>query len=244
MVARYFFVAPLLITSVLVGCGKKPDAPAPDSGQLAGPTKAPDATDDDKQRFEALKAKGAEVKPNQFVGGYRVTFGVKATDEDIKSVSGIKSVTALTLQYGHDLTNAGVKNITGLDHLDSLLIRTCPKLTGEGLANLDRFPNLTVLLLEDGEPDDAVLAGVSKLAHLKKLSVWSKSATDAGMVHVAKMATLEELEIPDCSVTDEGLKTLKAGLPQLKKLNAVRNKISNEAFEDFQKARPGVVLTR
>lgn len=258
MHAARFSVPFTLLIAILIGCGKKADSTAPLDNQRPGdskpkdleastqswsPPNPPAATDADKAQFEALKMKkGVKAEPDNFYrvpGGYYVEFGSEATDEDFKSLSGLKPITHISIQYGRNITAAGIKGLKDLEFLRTLTIQHCEGITNAGVENLDRFPNLIRLDLSANSLGDAALVEIAKLKHLTYLQLnYNPKITDAGMVHISKLTTLEDLSIMDSQVSDEGLKSLK-GLRELTVLYLARTKITDTGLDalDFPKLK-------
>lgn len=79
------------------------------------------------------------ITPAHFPGYWRVT------DDGLKVISRIRSLTSLVLQRNCFITDAGLAHVGRLTRLTWLDLRQCSKITEEGLKELGRLQSLTCL---------------------------------------------------------------------------------------------------
>lgn len=127
--------------------------------------------------------------------------------------------------------------------------------------------SLWVHLQLKGRPNDADLAHVQGLTHLRKLNLVTKHVTDAGLVNLADLTALEDLNLGGATVSDAGLEHLRrlsalttidlfgtqitdAGLvhlrelPKLRSLRIDETKVTEQGVRDLLDARPGLELQK
>lgn len=146
------------------------------------------------------------------------------TDAGLKEVSKLSRLEGLSLM-GTDITDAGLNELSNLQNIDNLNLQNT-NVTSAGLTRLlkawnsigeqggERSSTLQYLLLDNCKGiDDAALAEVSKLRHLKGLQLGNTGVTDAGLKELAKLKSLENLHLGNTQVTSEAVKRLQEQLP-------------------------------
>jgi hypothetical protein len=123
-----------------------------------------------------------------------------------------------------------IARLTGLKRLEILY----PNMTARGIQPIKGLTSLETLAVA-GNFDDAGLAVVSKLPHLKHFYISHFSyVTDAGMRHVGELKLLEELVISGDMVGDEGLVHLSK-LPHLRYLRLYGQRFTDEGMIHLSK---------
>ncbi|MEX0715277.1 MAG: hypothetical protein WD066_01750 [Planctomycetaceae bacterium] len=95
--------------------------------------------------------------------------------------------------------------------------------------------------LNNQKIDEADLAKLESLEHLRYLHLYDSGITDAGLEHIARIASLEELELSYNDVTDEGLQQL-APLANMKTLFARGTGVTPDGAEGLRAARPKLTI--
>lgn len=242
----------LLASLLAFGCARTPVAGnAPKKSGSSVPK-------DDPASIKLLESLGAKLKKD---GNGNVTSadfrGVEVSNDDLKSLQGLKSIRNLDLR-DCAVTTAGIPAIEGLTSLKAL--RFSGKsgktdVTDDAMSSIGKLTNLKVLALDflkfaagaDGLRQLSDLKNVEELyigntlvndesleviaqnfPKLKKLRVAASQVSDEGAKHIAKLSNLEELDVSENSLLfDTGLEHL-AGMKQLKKLNCYRLQILGE----------------
>jgi len=120
--------------------------------------------------------------------------------------------------------------LTGLKGLEILY----PNMTARGIQPIKGLTSLETLVVA-GNFDDAGLAVVSKIPHLKHFYIWHFSyVTDAGMRHIGELKQLEELVICGDMVDGEGLRHLSK-LPRLRYLHLFGKKFTDNGMVHLSK---------
>jgi internalin A len=143
----------------------------------------------DRDRGAAAKIKTL----GQFKNLQRVFIGNSgATDEEVRVLSGMQSVTELHAS-GNPITDAALHDIA-------------------------RMSRLKVLELTGARITDAGLRALAKLQSLEHLELNNTQITNAGLVEIAKLKNLRRLGIANTNVTVEGLAALR-GLKHLESVS-------------------------
>ena len=101
----------------------------------------------------------------------------------------------------------------------------------------EHFQILTMKFKSNHKIDDAGLAALKGLSHIRTLDLFDTRIGDAGMAHIAPLTTLEGLTLRDTLVTDRGAVKL-TGLTNLKLLDLVGTSVSPAIAKRLQKALP------
>jgi hypothetical protein len=138
------------------------------------------------------------------------------TDQALRAVSSLASLTFLDLSWCVNITDMGVRAVvSSCTALKSLNLRSCIKVTDEGVrAVVSSLPALTFLDLTNcyKVTDEGVRAVASSCTALESLSLWSCfKVTDEGVRAVSSCTTLKTLSLYVClKVTDEGVKAVSS----------------------------------
>ncbi len=178
----------------------------------------------------------AELKSLPAVG---VSFGLalsttQATEDGLKHLTGLKNLTALSLNTSGNsttLTDAGLTPLADLKPLAALSLRGLP-ITDKGLEHLAGLTNLSELRLTGTQITDD---GLKHLADLKKLAFLDLSytrITGDGLKHLAKLKNLTALGLGATRVTNDSLKHL-AGLEHLNSLLLAGTAVTGEGLKEL-----------
>ena len=243
----------LLVSLLALGCARTPVAG--NASKSSGGSSAPQ---DDAASIKALESLGAMLNKD---GNGNVTSadfrGVEVSNDDLKSLAGLKSIRNLDLR-DCAVTTAGIPAIEGLTSLKAL--RFSGKsgktdVTDDAMSSIGKLTNLKVLALDflkfaagaDGLKqlsnlkdleelyigntlvnDDSLEVIAANFPKLKKLRVAASQVSDEGAKHIAKLSNLVELDVSENSLLfDTGLEHF-AAMKQLKKLNCYRLQILGE----------------
>ncbi|MGI9455309.1 MAG: hypothetical protein ACR2NU_02040 [Aeoliella sp.] len=83
---------------------------------------------------------------------------------------------------------------------------------------------------------DEDLVFVSKLTHLRTLSLEANHITDQGLINLESLLRLETLNLSNTTITDRGLVTL-AKLPHLRDLDISRTDVTDASVEFLEDCR-------
>ena len=144
------------------------------------------------------------------------------TDQGLRAVSSLASLTFLDLRYSYKVTDEGVRAVaSSCTALKTLNLYACNKVTDEGVRAVSSLPALTFLDLAGSKvTDEGVRAVASSCTALKTLSLWGcDKVTDEGVKAVSSCTALPSLDLRFCGkVTDVGVRALSS-LPALTSLN-------------------------
>jgi hypothetical protein len=109
--------------------------------------------------------------------------------------------------------------------------------TDAGLKDLERFDALVALDLDETRITNAGLQHLQTLSQLRWLSLRDTQISDEGLENFGRLTNLQWLDLQNTQVSDAGLEHLM-DLPQLKRVYLAGTRITYEAGQKFQKARP------
>jgi hypothetical protein len=126
--------------------------------------------------------------------------GNALTDEGMRAVASLTSITSLNLNFCRRVTDEGLLAVSRLPALKSLNLGVCKKVTNAGLLAVSRLPALTSLDLgECKKVTDEGLRAVSGCTALTALNIsYCKKVTDAGLRAVSCLPALTSLNLSDC----------------------------------------------
>ncbi len=163
-----------------------------------------------------------------------------ATDDDLRIVGELTSLTHLYAWDAARVTDAGVSHLSGLANLQTLHL-SYSQIGDESLRVLSKLPRLQELAAPGSRFTDRGLAYLKDATGLEQLSVGNaRKITDAGMIHLGRLTNLTSLDLENAEITDHGLEQL-TGLAKLKWifLSGV-----NASGTEFRKAVPGCSVLR
>jgi len=137
-----------------------------------------------------------------------------AADDDLRLLSRVKNIRALSFTRAPLITDAGLVYIGRLTDLRKLEVATS-QVTDLGLAHLSRLNKLKYLNLENTRISDAGLMRLLPLANLKELLIGGNTITDAGLANLANLSGLIFLDLKGTNVTATGITNLEKLLPGL-----------------------------
>jgi hypothetical protein len=150
-------------------------------------------------------------------------WGVPAalTDQGLRAVSSLASLTFLDLSRCQDVTDEGVRAVvSSCTALKTLNLSYCRNVTDEGVRAVSSLPALTFLDLAGSKVTDEGVRAASSLPALTFLDLGFTMVTDEGVRAVASSCTaLTALDLRCCrAVTDVGVRALSS-LPALASLD-------------------------
>ena len=77
--------------------------------------------------------------------------------------------------------------------------------TGKTFEHVADRPRITVLLVNHSPLEDAALAEIGRMRHLKTLHLVDTRITDAGLGSLVELKRLESLSLSECEISDTGL---------------------------------------
>jgi hypothetical protein len=199
------------------------------------------------------------------IADIRLPGGNKVTNENIRNISGLRSVVALHATSGNKLTEFsflnGMNNLrfvnllfTDVDDASLGYLKDCPKLetlalggmyqnhvTDDGIQKLKDMKFLVYLDILGTRATDIGLGHIKGLSSLTYLAMGNhhvrSDITDAGLANLAGMKKLETLIIANAGVTDAGLEHLKK-LINLKRLRLERLNVTEAGVASLKAALP------
>ena len=190
-------------------------------------------TADDLPAFEMHKVKpGAIAKlPDPGIPfGLRFNFA-DITDDGIKELVGLKSLTVLNLS-STKVTGAAFKPMAELPNLEALYLAYNERITGAGLGDLAKLKKFTRLDLGVTSTNNAGMKEVAKLEHLTHLSLYSTKISDTGMAELAGLKGLAWLNMNSAPVGDAAMKIV-AQNKDLRTLNLFLVKITDAGVKEL-----------
>ncbi len=127
------------------------------------------------------------------------------------------------------------------DSLAAILKPKWPKWMVDSLGH-DYFDNVVFVNLHD-RGNDAVMADVGRLSHLKQISRTGPHVSDVGIAHLRKLGSLQLLSLRNSQVTDAGIEQLMS-MTSLKWLNLSKTKVSDAGASQLERALPHLKITR
>jgi internalin A len=156
----------------------------------------------------------------------------KVTDEDMKLLSNLKSLSWLRLDGGK-VTGKGLAELKDLKHFETLY--WMGRGSAQNLESLIELTNLRELGIYR-ETTDADLNIIKQMTNLKTLSVHGPKITDAGLREVKEMSGLEQLSIGRTEITDSGMKELKE-MNNLQMLDLSRTGITDAGLKELKELK-------
>ena len=139
------------------------------------------------------------------------------TDEGMPPLGAMPRLRVLKLWESH-IIGTCLEGLRGSQMLQELEFYETP-LADPAYGCMGTLTNLDELYFNQCETNDAQLAHLSGLVHLKRLTLggYKSKITDAGLVHLEGMTELESLDLTGAQLQGSGLAALK-GLTKLKRL--------------------------
>jgi hypothetical protein len=135
------------------------------------------------------------------------------TDQGLRAVSSLASLTFLDLTWCRNVTDEGVRAVSSCTALKTLNLYVCDKVTDEGVRAVRSLPALTFLDLAGSQvTDEGVRAVASSCTALESLSLrWCDKVTDVGVRAVSSLPALTSLNLSCCDkVTAAGVQALRS----------------------------------
>lgn len=135
-----------------------------------------------------------------------------ATDEVLKSLSGLKNLRRLNLRDTliTDDGLAALAPVTSLEEIDLYGL----KISDKGLAHLRTLKNLRKLNLLGGPITDSGAEILAGLPHLRELNLYRAELTNAGVSKLRALKELAFLDLRYTRATASGVEQLRAALPK------------------------------
>jgi hypothetical protein len=233
---RFFLLAPLLATVlVLSGCSTPDD---PSVGEQDGPpAELPEVPPvDETANVAALEKSATELKKNGRGNVIEVSFrGTSIGDAELDPLIGLPELRSVLLN-DTAITDDGLKLLGQLAAIQNLDLRGCA-IGNDGLAHLvglGEFGTLRALRLSGQNNmttvDDDGMVHVAELTSLEVLAVDFLWVSEAGLAKLDKLSRLEELYMAQTTIGDDAMGLLRQ-FPILKKLRISRNQISDTGLE-------------
>jgi hypothetical protein len=154
--------------------------------------------------------------------GFKSEYGDNAlTDQGMRAVSSLTSLTCLNLTSCQKITNEGMQAVRSLPALTSLDLTYCKLVADEGVRAVSSCTALTFLNLHHClKVTDQAMRAVSSLPALTTLNLTlCARLTDEAVRELSSIRTLTSLNLRGCSmVTDVGLRSVSS-LPALTSLD-------------------------
>ena len=128
------------------------------------------------------------------------------TDEMLRDVARIETLTSLDLSGSHGITDEGLAHLAGAGHLRRLDL-TNTDITDRGLAALAGLPQLESLSLAMTNVTDAGMPMLARCPALSRVNLMWTRTGDAAIRALAGNANLHRFESGN-GVTDDGLAML------------------------------------
>ncbi len=161
-------------------------------------------------------------------------------DSGVEWLAGLKNLTDLRIMRARRLTDRACRTIGTLTNLRTLDIAGAP-VSDAGISYLDALSELTSFSAESPRITDRSAELLSRHRRLKELDLTGCAITDDGVAAIATIPGIEVLCLNGTRVTD-GCYQLLMKLSNLRRLEIVGTSVTQVATEEFQIARPQVVV--
>lgn len=201
----------------------KPDrSPEP----VAGPTS-------ESAAIAALENLGAQIERDEKAPGKPVVKVIvtkgELANEDLRHLRAFPQLGTLLVK-AEKITDEGLRELIGLHSLTELTFWSRTQITDSGMAQLAKLPQLQILHLDWCNITDAGMHQIRSLANLRGLTVVSalphttsfNRVTDKTCEYLKELSGLERLSLMNCDISSAGLAHL-AGLTNLEALNLGAN---------------------
>jgi hypothetical protein len=172
----------------------------------------------------------------------RVTFrDAGLTDADLRSLRGMRRLTALELGAEPALTDAGIAHVEGLPHLSKLFLREV-QVSDAGLQSIARIPNLESLCLQRCRITGSGLAALAQAKHLRSLELEIGAGPAVSLEALEALGSLEALSLYGPGVTVASVRQLRLP-PRLRVLSLWGNSPNDAGDADVPEllaAVPGI----
>jgi internalin A len=115
----------------------------------------------------------------------------------------------------HSLTDEDLREISTLRSLTLIFLRNCENISDAGIASLANLSNLKDLDLTGTATTDISVAALNNLRQLERLSFGSTQVTDAGIEQLTRLNKLQGLCLNGTQVTNKGLQEALPSMPDL-----------------------------
>ncbi len=187
-------------------------------------------------RFEGIPVFTFRTNPKTQLPSLATPFwleltGPDITDAGLKALSGLRTLSILSLNGASKITDVGVKELASLTSLTSLHLGNT-QVTDSGLKELAPLGNLVALYLAETRVTDAGLETLVSLTKLEKLFLGSPHVTDAGMKALAAVTSLKTLVLYRTNIGDAGLRELTV-LRNVGHLDLCQCRITDAGIKDL-----------
>lgn len=158
---------------------------------------------------------------------------------ELAELTGLTGLHTLILDAGV-VRDEDAPTIAALSGLEHLRLRESP-LSDRGLAQLaqGQLDSLIILNLPQATPTAAGLEQLAKLPHVRQLRIGGRQIDDEAVAVLAKWPELTSLHLIGPGITEKSLQTI-AGMPELISFYLDDCELSDSAWEEFFRARPGL----
>lgn len=158
-------------------------------------------------------------------------------DDELKQLEGLDQLRELLIDKGK-MSAASLAALTKLPRLEHLKIRGA-RIDDEGFRQLCAIHSLKRINLPQADLTDEGLQPIAELKDLESLRFGSPRVTNAGLATIAQVKTLRWLHLIEIPLGDAALKSI-AELPKLESLYIDGGQFSDQAWDEFFRARPGL----
>ncbi len=162
---------------------------------------------------------------------------VAITDDAMNSLARHRQLEYLWLPG--TITVRGLRQLVRCDSLQTLGLQG-PNIDNDTVAVLRALPGLTHLHLLVTAIDDAGLAKLGRMPHLRVLEIFGcESVTGSGLAAFAAVSRVQDLSLGATPIGDEAFQSLQ-GMASLETVNVSITNVSSKAIDAFRLARPSV----
>lgn len=160
---------------------------------------------------------------------------------DVKTAKAIAQLKIHTINLSNtSINDDGLKELSVMPNLRNISLGDCQNVSGAGMKFFANLPQLDTVNLEDTKHiSDKDVEFIKSCPKLKTLDVRGTDVTDKTMELVGN-SSIKTLFIIRDNITDRGLAYLLKN-KHLKSVEVGENHISQEALNNFNKLRPGVL---
>lgn len=155
-------------------------------------------------------------------------------------LSSLKEFEIWDVIEGADVTDRGMQFLAKLDNLEILVLRGCP-IGNDAMQYIAVLPNLRYLDLWSIPIDDTGLKQVGKIKSLTWFQLVTTNARGEAPQALDQLINLKTAGFAESPIGDQALLQLKR-LPSLKVIRYRDTQFTEEGLQDFQRARPDVLV--
>eukprot|EP00803_Ostreobium_quekettii_P005614 evm.model.scf_375EXC.4 EVM.evm.TU.scf_375EXC.4 scf_375EXC:55822-57139(-) len=184
-----------------------------------------------RKKFKRAHGLKFDLQPKHIESGFG--FQSRGVERELAALAGLPELRHVIFK-SCTITDEGLRHVGKLESLTRLQLSNSVRITDAGLQHLRSLTGLQYLTLSGCRGNwDRQLEPIGKLAELKHLEVTLDRClgwiTDRSIIHLGALAALERLQLTDTQITDRGLEELNS-LKRLRHLDLSRSRITGRGL--------------